>query len=769
MKYINHKLIGFVVTASMLASCVDKYDFDIPVEKPAEVENSEYLASFDVLKSYIGENSSFALAANLPAEEFMSQELAYSTLISNFNAVDINGSFAPADMVDDNGSEYDFGDMQTIAFLAGEAGVSLYGTTLCSNQNQRKAYYESLIAPVVTGEPETGITTLFDFNNVALGTTYNMTNGSEAKIVEDPAGESGRVLSVGTEANPAANSWAELYVRLPEGRTLGDYVTLTFDVIHINGKGIYGSGLRLLINGEEMSLSDGKGGNMSGSSVGANNKWARGVTIKLNDAAGPGCALPDNLKGLTSFTLCIGARSSEAVYCLDNISMNYEAMKSYSHTIDFEDDEIGKTYPTINPSDGTQRDQTVSVTTDPDGKNGKSLYVKVENQTKIFPKITVNLGGGITLGDCKAVSMDMRLNAGQYGDGMGIFINGTKANIGKGTSAFYYGCTNGSNEWKNVSISLVKEGTYTDAGQEIPTGVAEIPAEVADLSAFDFAIGSSSGEWDAYIDNIRFTWNEKQEVIEKTDEEKKEIFTEEMKKWIGGMVYAGVNETNSVKVWNIIGEPLDETQDENTFNWSEYLGAEDYARTAIQTARDTVKDAGVELQLFVSQTVSQLDNMAQMADRLIELVDKWEADNASRIDGYNILLHAICSKNADTQKANRQAVTALLERLAATGKIVRISDLSMMMQDVKGNFIEAGKLKTAEREEAADYMAFIMQEYRRIIPEAQQFGIALASMAESAGENLICPWTSDYNRNGMYEGIVNGLKDASETENDENE
>lgn len=764
MKYINHKLIGFVVTASMLASCVDKYDFDIPVEKPAEVENSEYLASFDVLKSYIGENSSFALAANLSAEEFMSQELAYSTLISNFNAVDINGSFAPADMVDDNGSEYDFGDMQTIAFLAGEAGVSLYGTTLCSNQNQRKAYYESLIAPVVTGEPETGITTLFDFNNVALGTTYNMTNGSEAKIVEDPAGESGRVLSVGTEANPAANSWAELNVRLPEGRTLGDYVTLTFDLRHVRDLGIYGSGLKLLINGKKMSIG------VNGNEVKASNdKWARGVTVKLNDATAPGCVLPDELKGLTSFTLCIGAESSTAVYYLDNIYMNYEAVKSYSHTIDFEDDEIGKTYPTINPSDGTQRDQKVSVTTDPDGKNGKSLYVKVENQTKIFPKITVNLGEGITLGDCKAVSMDMRLNAGQYGDGMGMFIEGKKADIGKGTSALYYGCTNGSNEWKNVSISLVKKGTYTDAGQEIPTGVAEIPDEAAGLSEFSFAIGSSSGEWDAYIDNIRFTWNEKQEVIEKTDEEKKEIFTEEMKKWIGGMVYAGINETNSVKVWNIIGEPLDDMQDENTFDWSKYLGAEDYARTAIQTARDTVKDAGVELQLFVSQTVSQLDNMAQMADRLIALVDKWEADNASRIDGYNILLHAICSKNTDTQEANRQAVTALLERLAATGKIVRISDLSMMMQDVKGNFIEAGKLKTAEREEAADYMAFIMQEYRRIIPEAQQFGIALASMAESAGENLICPWTSDYNRNGMYEEIVNGLKDASETENDENE
>ena len=137
--------------------------------------------------------------------------------------------------------------------------------------------------------------TLFDFNNVALGTTYNMTNGSEAKIVEDPAGESGRVLSVGTEANPAANSWAELNVRLPEGRTLGDYVTLTFDLRHVKDLGIYGSGLKLLINGKKMSLG------VNGNEVKASNdKWARGVTVKLNDATAPGCVLPDELKGLSA-------------------------------------------------------------------------------------------------------------------------------------------------------------------------------------------------------------------------------------------------------------------------------------------------------------------------------------------------------------------------------------------------------------------------------------------------------------------------------------
>ena len=48
-------------------------------------------------------------------------------------------------------------------------------------------------------------------------------------------------------------------------------------------------------------------------------------------------------------------------------------------------------------------------------------------------------------------------------------------------------------------------------------------------------------------------------ISKKTPEEKRKSSLKKWKKWIGGMVYAGVNETKSVKAWNIIGNPLDKT------------------------------------------------------------------------------------------------------------------------------------------------------------------------------------------------------------------
>lgn len=56
-----------------------------------------------------------------------------------------------------------------------------------------------------------------------------------------------------------------------------------------------------------------------------------------------------------------------------------------------------------------------------------------------------------------------------------------------------------------------------------------------------------------------------------------------------------------------------------------------------------MKNVGVELDLFVSQTINQYDEMANMADELISLVQTWEEDNVTKIDGYNILLNAIYS------------------------------------------------------------------------------------------------------------------------------
>lgn len=66
------------------------------MEKPEDVAVSEYLNQFDLLKSYINRDGSpFQLAAGMPVSEFVKKDVAFSTLLANFDAVDLNGSYDP--------------------------------------------------------------------------------------------------------------------------------------------------------------------------------------------------------------------------------------------------------------------------------------------------------------------------------------------------------------------------------------------------------------------------------------------------------------------------------------------------------------------------------------------------------------------------------------------------------------------------------------------------------------------------------------------------
>ena len=742
MKYINNKIIAFTFIAASTMSCTDEFKNRLELEKPQDLAMSEYLSQFDLLKSYINRDGTpFQLAAGIPVSEFVKKDIGYSTLLTNFDAVDLNGSYDPITALNTEGV-YNFGDMQTAVEIAAKVGMTLYGGSLCSNQGQRAAYYNALIAPIDKPvEVEKGTTKLFSFENDAIGKTYPMTGNSSAVVENDPAGESGHVLHVGTNEVKANDSYAKLHVVLPSGRKLGDYVRLNIDLRHVNEDGIYGSGMRILINGNKMAL-----GKSAADLGAANNKWKREIVIKLNDETAPGCVIPESLKGLTEFDLSVGSQSTAAQYYLDNISMDYEVSGKGTTAINFEGGELNKTNPMTNGA-------TATVVQDPANESGKVLFI--DHAAYSFPKFTVKLSEGKTLGDYSGMSMDMRLIAGKYGGGMSVVINGQTFSLKQ--NALAYGCDD-NNTWKRggIYVTFVKEGTYPK--DEVPATMIEIPDAMKDLNEIEFSIGSSSTNWTAYIDNLIFVWESKPQHIEKTPEQKKEIFTEEMEKWIGGMVYAGVNEIKSIKAWNIVSNPLDKTVDANTFNWGEYLGEVEYARTAVKIARDTVKNVNVALDLFVSNTFGQYDEMGSMTDELISLVNAWEEDNITKIDGYNILLNAIYSKDVTFQEGNKTMITNLFDKLGRTGKLIRVSDLSMMVEEQDGNFIAINKLSDEDRAAAASYMAFIMKEYRRLIPADKQYGISISSMTEVSTGYKLCPWTSGYNRNGMYEGIVDGLK-----------
>ena len=734
MKYINHKLIGLAVAAALFTSCVDEYECNLQVEKPEEVAGSEYLATFDVLKSYINraENSPFKFTANLNPNDFVAHEVAYSTIMNNFDGIDVGSTtYMPATAVDDQGA-YNFGDMSTLADALAGTGVTAYGGTLASYQGQRASYYAEQFEPtIIPYEPEKGRTVLFNFEEDEIGTAYEMSNGSVAIVEADPDDANKKVLHVGTDDNKAAYSFPKFNVKLPEGRKLGDYVTIELDMRIVNQDGLFGTGMYVFINGQKFAVG------VNAQNLGCNpNQWNRGAIIKMNNATAPGFELPDELKSLTEFELQIGSESGGAQYYLDNIIMNYEVAGTGTTIIDFEGDELGKTYPMTGGS-------SCVVENDPTGESGKVLHVGTASSlaSYSFPQFTIQLQPGRTLKDYTGLILDMYLidGKGKYGGGMQVIINGvayTYTNQGPAS----FGCPD--NAWGRGLIYL----PFGEGGMPIPEGMEN-------LTEITLAVGSGSGEWHAYIDNITLNWKMDDTIIEKTPEEKADILTADMNAWIGGMMDAG---GEAVTMWNIIGEPLSQTQDANTFNFGEYLGGDvEFARTAVAMARDT---AAVPVQLFVSQTFEQTDDMASKADQLATLVNSYEEDGETVIDGYTILLHTVYSKDATIQAANEEKITALFTRLAQENKPVRISDLSVCVENADGSLIQAGQVSTDDRIYAGKYLSFIMQQYRTLIGEQNQYGISLSGLNESSSANKLCPWTSGWNRNLFYEGVVNGLK-----------
>ena len=127
MKYINNKIIAFTLIAASIMSCTDEYNCQLQVEKPQNAAINEYLAQFDLLKSYIDRSGTpFQLAVNVPGSEFVKKEIAFSTVFTNFDAVDMNGSYDPLNTLKEDGT-YNFGGMQTAADVAAEAGVTIFG------------------------------------------------------------------------------------------------------------------------------------------------------------------------------------------------------------------------------------------------------------------------------------------------------------------------------------------------------------------------------------------------------------------------------------------------------------------------------------------------------------------------------------------------------------------------------------------------------------------------------------------------------------------
>lgn len=263
-----------------------------------------------------------------------------------------------------------------------------------------------------------------------------------------------------------------------------------------------------------------------------------------------------------------------------------------------------------------------------------------------------------------------------------------------------------------------------------------------------------------------------------TPEEKAEVLTNELERWIKGMMEAC---GGYVKAWDVVNEAVsggpwgqrydlqsaDNAGDaDKKFFWRDYLG-DDFVRIPVKFARQYFEEFGgnpADLKLFINDYNLESDwDDNQKLKSLIEWIARWESDGETVIDGIGTQMHVTYYMNPETQKSKEEHVVKMLELLASTGKLIKISELDMGIADADGNSIKTADVTFEQQKAMAEYYKFIVTKYFEIIPTAQQYGITQWCITDSpygsgwrAGEPVGL-WDINYARKPAYGGFCDAL------------
>ena len=88
-------------------------------------------------------------------------------------------------------------------------------------------------------------------------------------------------------------------------------------------------------------------------------------------------------------------------------------------------------------------------------------------------------------------------------------------------------------------------------------------------------------------------------------------------------------------------------------------------------------------------------------------------------------MHISYYLNPQTQQSKADHIEKMFRLMAASGKLVRITELDMVLVDENGNDIPTAQVTLEQHKLMADYYKWIIRKYFEIIPVEQQFGITL--------------------------------------------
>ena len=357
-----------------------------------------------------------------------------------------------------------------------------------------------------------------------------------------------------------------------------------------------------------------------------------------------------------------------------------------------------------------------------------------------------------------------------------------------------YGSQGGYNTFSIGEEWTLCEHEFTVAYDDVNRIIINFGAVGADYYIDNIKFGKAKDQTSSSLKSLKPKASKMYYVL-KTAEEKREALVNFMEKWISGVAehlnekgivpvgYDVINEPiadsyNSPRGYNGVfggsntdddgnttydSEPTESTEEGLSLNWCDghfYWGyyVEDYPVLAFQLAR---KYLPAETKLFVNDY--NLETSPGKLAALIDFVnDIDEANGSDIVDGIGTQMHISLSTSDDdsTNLVNinkmRAQVDEMFKTLAATGKLIRVTELDVALG--------TSSPSAAQYEAQAEAYRQIAESYLANIPTAQQSGITIWTLSDNADEHKY--WLKDqnpnlfdseYKRKWAYKGFCDGL------------
>ena len=693
--------------AMMLASCADQFDQNYEVGRPDRLERYSYLDAYQPLKSYVDRSKypNFKLGVGTTVNDYLKKELVYALTNSNFDETVAGNAMKMASCVDYNTGAMDFSTVTEYVNTATDAGLSVYGHTLAWHAQQPVKWLNSLLKDKELDiDPNALIETLTTSKTYSDGAFPFYPMGCEPPVVN------GAIHFVPT------GDWSQFFI-FPGGEnqlTEGNYLVRLYMKSD------------KAVDGVQLTIQNGWGGD------------AQNMTVAVPVEAGEQ-VYELQFPGITAtpgagYDVILKPQTADATLDISKI----EFYKLESPAVEVEKEISVKTY-----SDGPFPFYPMGC--EPPVVNGAIHFVPTGGWSQFF---------------CYSAS-ENQMPEGDYVIYLDLAAD-------KDADGVQFTIQNGwSSDAQNISAVVPVQAGRHQYRLSFP-GITATPS-----AGYDCILKPQTADATLDLYSITVCQVLKLNSIPLTDEEKKDTLTWAMDRWISGMMEAC---DGKVKAWDVVNEAISGadtdgdgwydlqhgTADNTTdFFWQDYLGDLDYVRTAVRLARQYGPE---DVKLFINDynLESDWDNNHKLKS-LIHWIGEWEADGVTKIDGIGSQMHISYYEDAAVRESKKQHIVEMLKLMAASGKLVRISELDIEFKDANGNNVNAADMTEEQLHAVADYFKWIFQQYLEIIPAEQQWGICTwcavdASAATSWTHNqLYGYWDQDYYRTHSYAGVADGL------------